>query len=206
MGCPATRRDATGSTTSTACRHAGRGDYRGPPRRSDLVGPSRLERDRLDAGRRGIVPRAVRARGARPAAPDHAGVRAPTRRRRASGWPRSSTAIGVPVAAQLLGTGSGTDSLAVLVGTWSELHGTFAGEPDRPRAVSQRRIRALRRSRRQFARAARPARSSDPAPRPERGSGRRHRAGLGRAHLARRRHRRRRGGGGGRGAHPDSAA
>jgi hypothetical protein len=36
-------------------------------------------------------------------------------------------AVGVPVATQLLGTGSGTDSLAVLVGTWSELHGTFAG-------------------------------------------------------------------------------
>jgi hypothetical protein len=36
-------------------------------------------------------------------------------------------AAGVPAATQLLGTGSGTDSLAVLVGTWSELHGTFAG-------------------------------------------------------------------------------
>jgi hypothetical protein len=36
-------------------------------------------------------------------------------------------AVGVPVATQQLGTGSGTDSLAVLVGTWSDLHGTFAG-------------------------------------------------------------------------------
>jgi hypothetical protein len=36
-------------------------------------------------------------------------------------------AAGVPAATQSLGTGSGTDSLAVLVGTWSELHGTFAG-------------------------------------------------------------------------------
>jgi hypothetical protein len=36
-------------------------------------------------------------------------------------------AAGVPAATQLLGTGSGTDSLAVLVGTWGELHGTFAG-------------------------------------------------------------------------------
>jgi uncharacterized protein DUF4430 len=36
-------------------------------------------------------------------------------------------AVGVPVATQFLGTGSGTDSLAVLVGTWSEVHGTFAG-------------------------------------------------------------------------------
>jgi hypothetical protein len=36
-------------------------------------------------------------------------------------------AAGVPVATQQLGTGSGTDSLAVLVGTWSDLHGTFAG-------------------------------------------------------------------------------
>ena len=37
-------------------------------------------------------------------------------------------AIGVPVATQLLGSGSGTDSLAVLVGTWTDLHDTFAGE------------------------------------------------------------------------------
>jgi hypothetical protein len=37
-------------------------------------------------------------------------------------------AVGVPAATQLLGTGSGTDSLAVLVGTWSDLHRTFAGD------------------------------------------------------------------------------
>jgi hypothetical protein len=37
-------------------------------------------------------------------------------------------AVGVPVATQLLGTGSGTDSLAVLVGTWKDLGDTFAGE------------------------------------------------------------------------------
>jgi hypothetical protein len=36
-------------------------------------------------------------------------------------------AVGVPVASQLLGTGSGTDSLAVLVGTWTDVRGTFAG-------------------------------------------------------------------------------
>jgi hypothetical protein len=36
-------------------------------------------------------------------------------------------AAGVPAATQLLGTGSGTDSLAVLVGTWGDVHGTFAG-------------------------------------------------------------------------------
>jgi hypothetical protein len=36
-------------------------------------------------------------------------------------------AAGVPAATQQLGTGSGTDSLAVLVGTWADLHGTFAG-------------------------------------------------------------------------------
>lgn len=33
------------------------------------------------------------------------------------------TAIGVPIASQLIGTGSGTDSLAVVVGTWRELEG-----------------------------------------------------------------------------------
>jgi len=36
-------------------------------------------------------------------------------------------AAGVPAATQLLGTGSGIDSLAVLVGTWADVHGTFAG-------------------------------------------------------------------------------
>ena len=36
-------------------------------------------------------------------------------------------AAGVRAATQLLGTGSGTDSLAVLVGTWGDVHGTFAG-------------------------------------------------------------------------------
>ena len=36
-------------------------------------------------------------------------------------------AAGVPAATQLLGTGSGMDSLAVLVGTWGDVHGTFAG-------------------------------------------------------------------------------
>jgi hypothetical protein len=36
-------------------------------------------------------------------------------------------AAGVPVAAQFLGTGSGTDSLALLVGTWADLHDTIAG-------------------------------------------------------------------------------
>jgi hypothetical protein len=35
-------------------------------------------------------------------------------------------AVGVPVASQLLGTGSGTDSLGVLVGTWSELRPIIA--------------------------------------------------------------------------------
>ena len=33
------------------------------------------------------------------------------------------TAIGVPVASQLIGTGSGTDSLTVVVGTWRDLRG-----------------------------------------------------------------------------------
>ncbi len=35
-------------------------------------------------------------------------------------------AVGVPVAPQLLGTGSGTDTLGVIVGTWSDLRSTFA--------------------------------------------------------------------------------
>jgi hypothetical protein len=36
------------------------------------------------------------------------------------------TAIGVPIASQEIGTGSGTDSLAVVVGTWRELSGEIA--------------------------------------------------------------------------------
>jgi len=37
-------------------------------------------------------------------------------------------AVGVPVADQLLGTGSGTDSLAVLVGTWRDMRGVIAAD------------------------------------------------------------------------------
>lgn len=36
--------------------------------------------------------------------------------------------VGVPVASQFLGGGSGTDSLAILVGTWSDLRSSFAGD------------------------------------------------------------------------------
>jgi hypothetical protein len=36
------------------------------------------------------------------------------------------TAIGVPIASQEIGTGSGTDSLAVVVGTWRDLSGEIA--------------------------------------------------------------------------------
>jgi hypothetical protein len=35
------------------------------------------------------------------------------------------TGIGVPIASQLLGTGSGTDSLTVIVGTWRDLRGAL---------------------------------------------------------------------------------
>jgi hypothetical protein len=37
-------------------------------------------------------------------------------------------AVGVPVAQQLLGSGSGTDSLAVLVGTWKDMRGVIASQ------------------------------------------------------------------------------
>src|SRR5581483_238308 len=39
---------------------------------------------------------------------------------------KALTAIGVPAAQQGLGGGSGQDSLAVVVGTWGELHGLIA--------------------------------------------------------------------------------
>ena len=35
-------------------------------------------------------------------------------------------AVGVPAASQLLGTGSGTDSIAVVVGTWADIRGEIA--------------------------------------------------------------------------------
>lgn len=40
---------------------------------------------------------------------------------------KAMRAIGVPVASQLLGTGSGTDSLTVLVGTWGDIKSSVAG-------------------------------------------------------------------------------
>ena len=56
-------------------------------------------------------------------------------------------AAGVPAATQLLGTGSGTDSLAVLVGTWGDLHGTFAGILIAHGPVCQRGLCAVQRRR-----------------------------------------------------------
>jgi hypothetical protein len=43
-----------------------------------------------------------------------------------TGVTNALTKAGVPAANQLLGTGSGTDSLGVLVGTWKDLEGTIA--------------------------------------------------------------------------------
>jgi hypothetical protein len=40
---------------------------------------------------------------------------------------RSLSRAGIPVASQQLGTGSGTDSLGVVVGTWAELRSSLAG-------------------------------------------------------------------------------
>jgi hypothetical protein len=41
---------------------------------------------------------------------------------------RELKAVGIPVAIQLLGGGSGSDSLALEVGTWADLHGVIAAE------------------------------------------------------------------------------
>jgi len=49
-------------------------------------------------------------------------------------------AVGVPVASQLLGTGSGTDSLGVVVGTWSEVRAEVAGELIAHRRVSRHHL------------------------------------------------------------------
>ena len=78
--------------------------------------------------------------------PDDARMRAPTWRRRASRSSAALDAVRVPVASQLLGTGSGHDTLGVLVGTWNDINGDARRQPDRARTRGQRRVRALRRA------------------------------------------------------------
>ncbi len=99
--------------------------------------------------------------------------------------------VGVKAGPQVLGTGSGSDSLAVVVGTWSADQGRDRSPADRRRAAEQRRLRAVRRLERAGARARQPTRRCGAhAPR-ERGPDRRHRRGRTRsADLVRHRHRR----------------
>ncbi len=82
----------------------------------------------------------------RQAPADRARVRAGRRARPAPRPQRRCSAVGVPVASQLLGTGSGTDSLAVLVGTWQRDPLGARGRPDRARTAAQRRVRPVRRA------------------------------------------------------------
>ena len=92
--------------------------YRGPLRRPDLVGPTRLDRHRLDPGGRGLVSRAVRPRHQRTGGSRstlECATDVPTACKRVTD---ELTAIGVPIASQAIGTGSGSDSLGVIVGTW----------------------------------------------------------------------------------------
>ncbi len=64
----------------------------------------------------------------------------------------------VPFADQLLGGGSGSDSLAVVVGTWADLHGVIAADLINAGPAPERRVRALRRPAGAGARAAEPSR------------------------------------------------
>ena len=107
---------------------AGRGGDGRAQGRPHLVGPARLGSDRLDPGGRRLVPGAVHQR--RPAARSFrhcsncgADVQA--------ACDRIGTTLhraGVKAADQVLGTGSGSDSLAVVVGTWREIKGVIAAE------------------------------------------------------------------------------
>ena len=58
-------------------------------------------------------------------------------------------------ASQLIGTGSGPDTLGIVVGTWKEVRSELASELIDARPGRQRRLRPLRRSRRRCAAAAR---------------------------------------------------
>ena len=179
---------------------SGRGHDRRPSGRPDLVGPPRLERHRLGPGGRRLLSRAVRPRAST----------ASGSRRRSNAPPTSATAckqvsadlnaIGVPVASQLLGTGSGQDTLGVLVGTWSDMRVDARRQPDRAGAQGEWRLRQVRRSgssaRWSCSTRRRRRAHADRQCRPDR----RHGAGHLDADVADHRHRPRRRGGGGRGA------
>ena len=84
-------------------RQRDRGDARrrrhlGPPRRPDLVGPARLDRDRLDPGGRRLVPRAVHARHRRPAPARPRSSAPPTSPTACQRVTAELNAVGVPVA------------------------------------------------------------------------------------------------------------
>ena len=137
---------STGSTTSTGSRRPRGGRDGGAPRRPDLVGPPRLERDRLDPGRRRLVPRAVRPRDRRQAAADRARVRARRSARRATGSPPSCTATESrprpPSSPDRLGTPTRWASSSAPGAT--SRRGRRGGA-DRPGPGLERRVRALRR-------------------------------------------------------------
>ena len=67
----------------------------------------------------GSYPGAVRHRCRRQAAPDHARVRRRPEPGLQAGRRGADARPHVPVASQLIGTGSGPDTLGVVVGTWS---------------------------------------------------------------------------------------
>ena len=182
------RRGATGSTTSTGSRPSRRGEHGGARGRPDLVGPARLDRD-------GSSTRPSWARfpsrsctGSAAGGCRRRSNARPTCRTRASGSRRSSRRPACPSPRSCSGQARGRTRSAVLVGTWADLRGAIAAQPDRPRAAVQRGLRAVH-QRRQLAGAARPARPVGSHAGRRRGTGRGDRDRDLRADLARHRHR-----------------
>ena len=83
--------------------------------------------------------------------------------------------IGVKVASQAIGTGSGSDSLGVIVGTWHDVRVRAARRADRARPRLERRVRAVRGLERVLAPAAQPGRTRRQDARRRRRADRRHR-------------------------------
>ena len=109
-------------------RPEGRRRDRRRRRRPHLVGPARLAGHRLDPGGRRLLPRAVPQRHRRQALPDDARVRDPDVAGLQRGRGVAEARREFRCADQYLGGGSGSDSLAIVVGTWAQVKGVVAAE------------------------------------------------------------------------------
>ncbi len=96
--------------------------------RPHLVGPPRLERHRHGSRGRRFLSRAVHQRHRRQGVPDASELRRRPCRAACNAVGTALHRYGVKAADQVLGTGSGSDSLAVVVGTWNEIKGVIAAQ------------------------------------------------------------------------------